>query len=160
MFFALFDDYSRVTSTKGFHPELVETAVAYLQSLAEYVPVSMIGPRRILPMDPKRLDPRHDLWEQISAAYVAGTSEAEDLADQTFAALLAPTSIEYLSLIKLTDMRMPRDSFDGDTLLYQDTNHWNAAGEAYFGARLRDALMSLENSPLKDDLFDPSRPER
>lgn len=155
-FFALFDDYATVTSTRGFHPELVEIAAAYLQSLAKYVPVSMIGPRLILPMDPKRLDPRHDLSEQMREAYLAGTSEAADLADQTFARLLASTPVEYLSLIKLIGMRMPADSFEGNNLLYHDHNHWNAAGEEVFGARLRAAFMSLRGSALKSAFFDGS----
>ena len=153
-FFALFDSYTRVNSVKGFHPELAAVAVEYLQSLAEHVPVSMLGPRRILPTDPKRLDPRHDLFEQIAKAHLAGTTQAEDLTDETFASLLARTSIEYLSLIRLIDMKMPADGFDGASFLYHDLTHWNAAGEAYFGARLRDAFMAVQESPLKDALFE------
>lgn len=153
VFFALFDDYAQVTSTRGFHPELAAMAADYLQSLAEHVPVSMMGPRRTLPIDPKRLDPRHDLFEQMEKAYVAGTSEAEDLADRTFATLLAGTPVDYLSVIELAQMQMPEDGFDGEILLYQDTNHWNAAGEIYFGARLRRAIMALETSPLKIALY-------
>lgn len=153
-FFALFDSYIRVTSVQGFHPELATVAVDYLQSLAEHVPVSMMGPRRILPIDPKRLDPRHDLFGQVAKAHRAGTTKAEDLTDETFASLLAQTSVEYLSLIRLIDMKMPADGFDGASLLYHDQTHWNAAGEAYFGARLRDTLMAVQDSPLKDALFE------
>lgn len=152
-FFALFEDYHRVTSTQSFRPDLAEMAVAYLGRLAEHVPVSMMGPRRTLPLDPKRLDPRDDLLGQMQAVYSPGTAAAEDLADRTFADLLAGTGVEYLSVIDMADMQMPQDGFDGGNLLYQDTNHWNAAGERYFGARLRQAFETRQTSPLGQALY-------
>ena len=154
VFSVLFERGDNTTSTDGFHPELAAATTAYLQQLAEYAPVTMIGPRRILPLDPKRLDPRADFRDQLAEAYHAGTGEAEDLADQTFADLLSQSEVAYVSLISLVDMQMPRDAFDQDVLLYHDQNHWNATGEVHFGLRLQSALKALEASALKTALFE------
>lgn len=149
-FFTLFDDYRNTQSTTGFHPELVDEAVAYLASLNTRTPVIIMGPRRTPGFHvPKALHAHKDLSAQARDLYNPGVALAEDLADQTFRETASSYGVPYISLIETLDQQLPDGIIIQGRPIYHDSDHLNAVGEQYVGRLLRENIAASETDAAK-----------
>ena len=108
--------------------------VAYVRQLASRVPVVWIGPR-LDPMISLRAMMRHGCGYPYRLR--PGQQAVYEALDADLASRAAGVpGLTYVSQIKAMQFRFPADLIDCTRSLWQDTDHYSAAGEVEFAKRL------------------------
>lgn len=119
-------------------PDLAEISANadYLNNIAASVTVVWIAPR-IEPQVP----PVKVMHDTCAATYTLrpGLVETFQRLDAAIAGVLAGTQISYAPLASFP-LNMATDFLNCEVDYWADGDHWSPAGEAYFGARLAQAL--------------------
>ncbi|TWX52494.1 hypothetical protein [Colwellia hornerae] len=105
--------------------------------------VVMIGMLPPIKTSPINFDYKQPLQPQLQEYISKNSIKMVEYTDTFFSEKLKETGIKYVSKILGFDLSLPKDLINRGKITYSDNRHLSATGEAFFGKKLNNKVLTF-----------------